>query len=37
MVVKDVPGFAHNNGRTGVRVYAWKGEKLLGGWDVGDY
>jgi len=31
--VKDVPGFAHNDGRTGVKVYAWKGERLLGGWD----
>jgi len=35
--VNKVPAFTTPVGETGVRMYAWKGERLIGEWEVGSY
>jgi len=35
--VPDVPGFKDPAVVTEVKMYVWKGQKLLGKWDVGRY
>lgn len=38
VTVGNVPRFRGVvGGITAVKVYEWKGEKLVGGWDVGSY
>lgn len=35
--INETPRFATPHGQTSVKVYMWKGEKLLGEWDAGSY
>ncbi|KAF4629792.1 hypothetical protein G7Y89_g8352 [Cudoniella acicularis] len=35
--IEEAPSFAQTEGETSVKVYVWKGEKLLGEWEAGSY